>query len=216
MKNPKKAFITNVALVILEVIAITWMMSGVKLYSNSDYLMAARLGMLKFFTVDSNILMGIVALIALIYEYKVLKGKIENIPNYVYVLKLIGTTSVTLTMMVTIFFLVPQSGIGVLIAESNSMLHVINPVVSIIALLLYEKNNINFKYTFMSIIPMALYAVYYVYGCLTHVVDGKVLPTYDWYGFFMLGPNSIYIVLPIVFVITYIFGLVLWKLSKEK
>ena len=38
--------------------------------------------------------------------------------------------------------------------------------------------------------------------------NGKVLPGYDWYGFFMFGIKSVVIVLPIVYIITYIISLV--------
>ena len=48
---------------------------------------AARFRMFKFFTVESNIFMGVIALIFSIKEIKLLNGKISEIPTKLYILK---------------------------------------------------------------------------------------------------------------------------------
>ena len=63
----KKAFILNSLIVVLEIVAITWMISGV----TDGALSISGLRSLRYFTVDSNILLGIFALIAAIDERKV-------------------------------------------------------------------------------------------------------------------------------------------------
>ncbi len=217
MKKIKTAFIMNICLFVLETFAIVWMMSGI----SGGILTASRLEMLKFFTVDSNILMGMIALIAAIDEWKVLKGKQSEIRVGSFVLKLIGTVGVTLTMLVTVFFLTPTTaktyGFFALFYDSNFFLHLLNPILSLVVFLGFEKTTkIHFKHTFSGIIPMAVYAVYYITAALMHAENGVIADGYDWYGFFFGGVSSILFVLPLMLLITYAIGFVLWKLNRRK
>ncbi len=217
MERVKKEYILNIILFLLEVFAVGWMMSGF----HTGVLVSSRLGTLKYFTIDSNILMGVIALIAAIDYKKVLNGKKEKVSNLTYVLKLVGTVGVTLTMLVTIFFLTPtmapKYGLVSLYYYSNFFLHLVNPILSIVIFLKFEKSNeISFKQTFIGIVPMLIYAVYYVYETLTHVTNGVIDKGYDWYGLFVLGFKSGFIVVPIIVVITYLISFVLWKLNKTK
>ena len=211
----KKAYILNICIFVLEVFAVTWMMSGL----SGGVLTSARLSVLKYFTIDSNILMGIFALIAVFDQRKVLNGKKDDVSAGTYVLKLVGTVGVTLTMLVTIFFLGPTLGrtygFFSLFAQSNLFLHLVNPVLSIIVFLCFEKSSkIAFRHTFTGIIPMVLYAVYYVSETVKHMENGVIAKGYDWYGFFVLGIKSAFIVLPILIIVTWLISAALWKLNK--
>lgn len=217
MKEVKKAYYLNLFILLLEIFSITWMMSGIKLFATSDNLTAERLAMFKYFTVDSNFIMGIISLIVLYEERLVIKGKKNDISNTTYILKLLGTVGITLTMLVTIFFLAPTIGLGVVFTDSNLFLHIINPIVSIITFVLYEKTSkIKFKHTFTACMPLIVYAIYYVALSIMNMENGKVLPGYDWYGFFFLGIQSVIVVLPIIILVTYLISLVLWKFNKER
>lgn len=215
MRKLKTAFILNVCIFILEVFAILWMMSGI----NSGVLSSARLAMFRYFTVDSNILMGIFALIAAIDQWRVLRGKKPDMSVACYVLKLVGTVGVMLTMLVTIFFLAPTMGAtyGVLslFAYSNFFLHLLNPVLSIVTFLAFERTRkIAFGHTFTGIIPLVIYAIYYTAAALAHTQDGVIARGYDWYGFFFLGVKSAFIVLPLIIAITYGISVLLWRLNR--
>ena len=82
---------------------------------------ATGVGALKFFTVDSNILIGLSALITAIFEYKNIKSQ-KEIPVKIYAFKLISTSSVTLTFLVTILYLAPIVETGYLSMFQNSNL----------------------------------------------------------------------------------------------
>lgn len=216
MKRIKTAFVLNICIFLLEVFAIGWMMSG----NSSGLLTAARLRTLRYFTIDSNILMGIVALLIGIDQWKVLKGKKNEVSASSYVLKLVGTASVTLTMLITVFFLLPTTaatyGYFALFAYSNFFLHLLNPIVSIVSFLCFEKTKkIAFKHTFTAIIPMLLYAVYYVGAAVSHAENGVIAPGYDWYGFFFAGLRSGIFVVPILILLTYGISFSLWKLNRR-
>ena len=216
MKDLKKAYILNICLAAFEIFSISWMMSGI----NGGVLSAAKLASLQYFTVDSNILMGIFALWAAIDQGRVLKGEKADVSVLTYVLKLTGTVGVTLTMLVTIFFLEPTMGrtygFFSLFEKSNFFLHLVNPVLSIIVFLCFEKSSkIEFKHTFAAVIPLVIYGIYYVAEALTHMTDGVINKGYDWYGFFVLGVRSAYIVLPLIAIITWLISFALWKLNRK-
>lgn len=221
LKKIKTAFILNLCIFVLELFATIWMMSGITISGEAGTLSAARLAMFKYFTVDSNVLMGIFALIAAIEQYQILKGKKEDISKYNYILQLAGTVGLTVTMLVTIFFLAPtmaaEYGWFANFKNSNFLFHLLNPILSIVVFLGFEKTEkINFRHTFSGILPLGLYAVYYVIQNIIHVEDGMVNKSYDWYGFFMMGLNSIFIVLPIIILFAYLISFGLWKFNKRK
>ena len=110
LRKRKTAFIMNLAIVVIEIIAVVWMMCGPR----TGVLTSSRLSALKFFTVDSNILMGIVAGIVAADLWSVLKGKKEDLAESSYVLALTGTVGVTLTMVIAVTY-----GISVLLWRLN-------------------------------------------------------------------------------------------------
>lgn len=214
MKNLKKAFICNLVIVVLEIFANLWMLSGVSQGPDTSSLSAARLAMFKFFTVDSNVLMGLIALGLAIEQCLVLTGRKPKMSNISYVMALMGTVGVALTMLVTVFFLAPTMGLIACFAYSNMFLHVINPLASIIAFVCFErKEDLRFYSTFIGIIPMLIYACYYVVVTILHAPNGVIEKDYDWYGFFALGLKSGFFVVPLLVVITYVISICLWKLN---
>lgn len=216
-KNTKIAFILNVVLALLEIFAVGWMMSGIKIAGSSSALTAARLATLKFFTVDSNIIAGVFAIIVAVDLWMVMKGKKTRESDLSYILTLVGAVGVTLTMLVTVFFLAPtfENGWVTCFSNSNFFLHLINPLVSIVLFAVFMRGRrIKFVHTFTGIIPLLIYAAYYVANVFTHLDGGKINPAYDWYGFFMMGTKSVFVVLPIIIVITYGISVALWKIHK--
>lgn len=217
MNKLKCATILNICLFALEVFAVGWMMSGI----SGGILSASKLSVLKLFTVDSNILLGIAALIAAIDEGKVLKGKKAEVSPGSYICKLIGTVSVSLTMLVTVFFLAPTTaatyGFFASFYYSNFFLHLFNPVMSIVIFLLFEKTDmISRKKIFTALIPVAIYEFYYALVAILHSSNGVIAEGYDWYGFFIGGIKSAVIVLPLILAISYGIGYTLWRLNRRK
>ncbi len=216
MKKMKVAFGLNVLIFMLELFAVIWMMSG----KGGGILSGSRLSALKYFTVDSNILLGITAIIAAIDEKRVLDGKKSGVSTSTLIAKLVGTVGVTLTMIVTVFYLVPITaaayGVFALFTYSNFFLHLLNPILAIITFLFFEQTDkIAFRHTFTGIVPMLIYAVYYVSTALAHSSDGRVLKGYDWYGFFAFGTESAVIIVPILILLTYGISFLLWKLNRR-
>lgn len=218
-KNIKISFILNIITVILTLIATIIMFTGFKFMTGYDVVLeSSRIGMFKFFTVDSNLLMGVVALIFAIKEYKILEGKIEDISTRYYILKLASTTSVSLTFIVVFAYLGPISkhGIYSMLQNSNLFFHLLIPVISIINFIAFEKTDkIKIKYSLYGLIPTVLYSIFYLTNVLIHMENGKVDPIYDWYWFVQNGVWSTIIILPLMWLISYFITFALWKNNKK-
>ena len=216
----KISLVLNILIVIFTIFATTAMFTGFKfMHEYNVVLQSTKLGMLRFFTVQSNILMGIIALFFASLEIKLLKGKIEEISTKAYVLKLMATTAVGLTFLVVFAYLGPitEYGIIAMIMNSNLFFHLITPLLSMICFSAFERTNkVKFKYTFWGIIPTFLYAIYYMINIFVHMENGKVSPVYDWYWFVQNGVWTAIIVVPLMFLITYLITLLLWRINKKK
>ena len=218
-KYIKASLLFNLVIVIFTLFASIMMFTGLKFMDGDLILETTKLGMFKFFTVDSNIFMGIISLIFCINEILILKGKKDNISNLLYIFKYMATCSVTLTFFIVFTYLayIVDGGVIILLKNSNLFFHLIIPVLSIITFIFFEKGNVlKFKYTLFGIVPTIIYGLCYLINVLVHIENGKVKPIYDWYYFVQGGLNQVFIVFPIMLVISYILGLILWKLNKKK
>ena len=165
--------------------------------------------------------MGIIALIFGIFELIIIFGKKKNIPHYLYSLKLMATTSVSLTFLVTTFFLVPTLKYPwyMLYMNSNLIFHLIVPILSIITFTIFEKSNeITVKDIIMSIIPVIIYSSFYTANVLSHVSESSVLIDYDFYGFLRGGFKTLPLVVFLILAITYAisFALVFFHQKEKK
>lgn len=179
---------------------------------------SVNLNMLKFFTVQSNLFVGIVSFIFLLQEYKLLKGKIKSIDKKYYLWKLVSTTSVGLTFLVVFAYLGPVSSVGLIamIGNSNLFFHLIIPVLSMITFVFFEgTREINNKEIFYGIIPTIVYGIYYFTNIIIHMENGRVSGEYDFYWFVQGGVWTAIIVVPIMLLITYLICFFLWILNRK-
>lgn len=211
----KLSLILNIIIVILTIFASFLMFTGIKITHGAEPILeTTKIGMFKFFTVDSNIFMGI---IALIYAIKEITNK--EITKTMYKLKLMATTAVSLTFIIVFTYLGPISKDGIisLLQNSNIFFHLVIPVLSIITFTLFERTNkLKLKDSLYGIIPTIIYAVLYLINILIHMENGKVSPVYDWYWFVQNGVKTAIIVAPMIIIISYIISLILWKLNRKE
>ena len=211
----KKSLILNIIIVLLTIFASILMFTGIKItHAAEPILETTKLGMFKFFTVDSNIFMGLTSLLFIIKEIKS-----EEITKTMFRLKLMSTTAVSLTFVIVFTYLGPISKDGIisLLQNSNLFFHLVIPVLSIITLILFERTNkLKFKDTLYGIIPTIIYATFYLINIIIHIENGKVSPVYDWYWFVQNGLKTAIIVAPMIILISYIISLILWKLNRKE
>ena len=211
----KISLILNILITLLTIFASIIMFTGIKITHGAEPLLeTSKIGMFKFFTVDSNLLMGFASLI-----FVILQITNKEITKNMYRLKLMAATSVGLTFLTVFTYLGPISpqGIKSMLQNSNLFFHLIIPVLSIINFTIFERTNkLKMKDTLYGIIPTIIYAVLYITNLLLHLENGKVSPIYDWYWFVQNGIKNAIIVAPTIMFISYIISLVLWKLNKRR
>lgn len=216
MKKIKLSILFNTLIFLLALFGTISMLTGFEFMGHSELLTAGRTEAFKFFTVDSNVLVGICSLILVIFEVRYLQtGK--EIPKYVYLLKYIGTCSVLLTFIVTIGFLAPFAGLPFFefYKNSNLFFHFVVPLLSVFSFGILEGGKIKVRDTIYGMIPMFTYSIFYMSIVLPHIENGVVSPEYDFYGFLKHGFNSIFYVIPIIFVVTYGIGYALYLFQKK-
>ncbi len=215
MKKIKISLIINIIITILVIIASIFMFVGIKFMPGNTLLEVSKIGMLKFYTIDSNILMAAASFIFVIYEIKLLKKQIKEIPKKIYIFKFVATSAITLTFLITAIFLAPQYGFYAMYNNNNLFLHLIVPVLSIITYILYEHHQNKYKYALYGIIPMFIYSIYYSSRILIHLNDGGLTFKYDFYGFLQGNLNNIYIVIPVIYLVSYLIALFLIFFNKK-
>lgn len=216
--NVKKSLVYNVVIFLLVLIGTIFMFTGYQFMTNTTLLDNSGFEAFKYYTVDSNILVGLASFILVIYELLFMGKIIKKIPNYVYVFKYIGVVGVSLTFIVTMFYLAPIFGKNFLFLYMNTNLffHLIVPILAFISYVKYEKNKLKYKYTFITLSSVILYASYYISNILMHLdKNGNVMKEYDWYSFVVGGVTSIYIVPVIILIITYIISYIIYRLNKK-
>ena len=216
-KRQKVSFVLNCLIFLITVFATVSMIIGFEFMGEIKVLSSASFKAFKYFTVDSNVFAGIVALVYMIYLILLSKGKIKVMPKWLSYLKLAAATGVTLTMMVTVFFLAPKSTTTYFayFMNSNLFMHLITPLLCIISCIFFEPAQLSFIESFTGTCPMILYAIYYIPNILLHLDNGKVSTNYDWYGFLFAGLNTIWFVIPLILLITWIFAICLWFVNKK-
>ena len=143
---------------------------------------------LKYFTVQSNILLGVVALILVPFDILILFGKLSANPKPLRIASLAATTGTTITMLVASFFLAPTIGAAKIFGTYNLILHLIAPLVAVIRVIFFEsaKEKGRFYYAFFGMAHMGIYGVFYLTNVVIH--DGYGQVAFDWYGF---GANGL-------------------------
>ena len=220
MKKEKISIFFNILIVIFTIFATFIMFTGIKFMKGPELVLeTSKMGMFKFFTVDSNIFMGVVAYIFIIYELKYIKGKINEIPKIIYKLKLAATVSVALTFFVVFTYLGPiaKGGITKMLMNSNLFFHLFIPVLSVITFIFFERNNkLKIKDTFAGLVPTFIYSLFYITNLLIHLENGKVSTEYDFYWFVQKGMIQAVIICPLMYLITYIISYILYKLNNKE
>ena len=172
-----------VSLLLNAFIAVTVPYAWLKMmFSAGGLLSSSGWGALKYFTVLSNLLMG---LASLIYIAALVIGK--GVPRRAAVLKHTATTAVALTFMTVMAFLGPVFGYGTMFSGANLWFHLLVPIAAIVDYAFFFENpDSKFSDTFAAIIPMLAYSAFYLANILING-KGEWPDTNDWYGFLSWG-----------------------------
>ena len=203
--------VLNIVIFILMVFGAIVMFTGFKFMHGEEVaLESTKLGILKFFTFQSNVFMGIVALL-----FTITKNKSTTL----YVWKLIATGAVTLTFLIVFgdFWLALGIPIMSMLQNGNLIYHLVIPVLSILTFVFFERTDkIKFRFTFLGMIPTFVYAIFYAIVVFTHMENGVVPKKYDWYGFTNAGIYVGIAVIPAMLILSYIICLLLLLANRKR
>ena len=130
----------------------------------------------RFFTVQSNVLCAVSALLMAAAS---LAG---NVPEWIWILKYIGTAAVTVTMLTVFLFLAPSIGKGwtKLLKGPDLFMHLLTPLMALISFCVFEKRTMSFRQSLAGLLSIVLYGPLYLYKILV-APEGKRWD--DFYGF---------------------------------
>ena len=218
--NLKISYIFNIFIVIFVLFALIVMFGRIDFMHLPNPVNELHwYGMMKYYTTDSNILVGLASLFMLIEEKNILKDKRKTLSPNIYLFKFTSTVSVSITFLVVFLYLGPGSkgGIGSMLTNSNLFFHFLVPVLAIISFAFFEKTNkIDKKYIKYGVLPTLIYGIFYILNIINHIENNKISTKYDWYWFFQKGTWLIFIVIPLMLFLTYLTSLVLYKINYKK
>lgn len=170
------------------------------------------------FTFLSNVFLGLTALISIIYR---LIKKDMNLPKWLFVLKVISVSDITITFLVTALYLAPSIGADwwKLYVNNNLFNHLVSPLIGIITFIVLERRGeMKFLENLYSLIPITLFEIFYATYAYSHMdISGHISYDYDFYGLARFGPG-----ITAIFMIAFMaiqFGLCClyyWINSKKK
>ena len=201
------------------------------------------LGSLKYFTMLSNIFVGVMAVAWLVSAGKNKKAGVgrsgndnenasgfrasavesgnesETAPgfrasNRVERLKYIAAASVGLTCATVLFFLGPIYGYPAMFEGFNLPLHLINPVVAILEIIFLSDVKYTRRDNLLVIIPPFLYGLGYIANILINGI-GQWPDTNDWYFFFHWGYPVGALIYVVLLTVTWLIGLLIRKLQRS-
>ena len=176
---------------------------------------------LKYYTIQTNIFIGVIALVSAIYELLIFINKKENIPLVVRYMRHISVCMGMTTMLMVVCYLGPvvSKSFAIILMNCNLFFHLLVPLFAAIALMLFEPfMRVRFRVTFFNLIPLAGYSIFYSIVAFTHYVqeaNPHIESKYDWYGIFLNGIPLAIVIFIALFVITFLVGLFTWFINRQ-
>ena len=166
----------------------------------------------RYFTIDSNILAAAASLLLLPVEFRRITGKSDTVPPALNVLKLAGTTAVTITFAVVLVFLGPTMGYGKMFEGTNIFMHAVCPVLAIVSFLFFDGGSpLSEKQSRPALLPAVVYGLVYLLMVIILTEARGGWP--DFYGFNAGGLWPVSII--IMFSVNILFVWLLRKLHNR-
>lgn len=179
MKNELSTFSENRPRYAINILITILVLIGLYLSftaKDGETLASRGIGSLKFFTVDSNILVGAVSAIFLISTHK------NTQVRAISVMKLVSAASVGITFLTVAAFLGPLYGYSKMYHRANFLFHLVIPIMSMLEYILFNKDNLKKIECVLCALPVLVYGIVYIVNLFVSGVDKG-----DWYGFVNWG-----------------------------
>ena len=151
----------------------------------------AGIGTLKMFTTISNVIAAFAAAMCLPFQIDGLRRDRYNLPSWIVIVMYVGTVGVFVTFFTAATIISAYQGfVMTMFTQSGLYMHTIDPIlITVLFVLVVSDTRIKFSYSFISIIPVAIYAL--VYFIMVFVVGAWT----DHYGTNMFIPWPVSLIL---------------------
>lgn len=215
-KKQKTALILNIVIFVLAVVGSIFCFGEIYIIQTKPIEHGIKL--LKFFTVQSNVMAGITSLLYIIFFLRERKRK-KKIPSFVNILRYIATIDLIITFLVVALFLgfIVEEGYLSLYFNANFFFHFAIPVLNFVSFTFFENSfKLRFRDTFWGMSHLILYSIFYLIIVLTHIKDGAVSLEYDWYAFAQFGFGVLVALAVSVLGAGYLISYLLFKFYNRK
>lgn len=171
-------------------------------------------GSLKYFTVQSNLLVGFVAIAWLIYTGKG-EAASGTVIARIELLKYIAAAAVGLTFTTVIGFLGPIYGYPAMFEGANLFLHLIGPIGAMLEIIFLSETSFTRKDNRLVMISPLIYGLGYLANNLINGF-GEWPDTNDWYFFFHWGYPVGILIYAILLTVTWLLGFLMRKLQRKR
>ena len=199
---------------VLEILVVlTTIGSWMRMYlTGGGSLLSSRgLMSLKYYTTLSNIFAGIAAVIMIVVLARTKSGKV---PVWAAVTKFASAVTVSVTFLVTLFFLAPTMGIGGLYKGELMFMHAVGPVLTVVSFFMNrDLPEMKTSSAPWATLPTILYGGVYSANIMLNGV-GSGMNTNDWYGFAAAGVRTVPFVYALMVLLTYLLSRVMRKVKR--
>lgn len=208
-----RSLVAVVASFVSVVLAIYAIVSGLILYTRNG---VAPIDLFQYFTIDANILTAFGAAMMIPYAVDGLRKKRFYCPKWAMCFHYSGVVCITLIMFFAVFV------ISIIDKEMafygyNFYLHIICPIMILISFFVIESYyKISIKMSLMSIIPVFVYALIYIYEVIIKGTSAGGWEDIYYFTKFASPVFSFVAMMLISFLIAVIIGLIYNKLSRVR
>lgn len=131
-------------------------------FFTKNFLIRTNQEIFYYFTTDSNIFVGLAAILIIIFDIQILRGKRTGIPKPAIVLKFAGVVTVMIVLLTCLLYLAPKYGFGFIFGGTFFHMHLAAPLMAFVSLCFFEKGErLGFWEAQLAHIPCVIYAVIY-------------------------------------------------------
>lgn len=210
MKTNKKSFVTNCIITIFVLIG-----SCLTFFVHDEGAMLLTDGIenLKYYTVLSNVLAGIVAFMGVIRYVQ--KNEIKPMSRFLTYARLVSATAVSVTFLTIAAFLGPLYGYSKMYRNANFFFHLVVPLLVVIDLLFFEEEK---EYPFGATLAAAAftfaYGAFYLINIFINGI-GEWPDSNDWYGFLNWGFGAGMLIFACITLISWVISFLLRFAAKK-
>ena len=205
----------NLLILVIVVVCIASFFTKVSYLSELDFFVKVHYDnlkvkgfqVLKYYTVDSNIFAAVAALIMVIDNVIVIFRKKQRVSSFALTMKYISAVALTVTFITVVCYLGPTAGFHKAFGGRNFVMHLIVPFLVLLSFLFFEKGEITFFHSFMSIFPTFIYSGFYIYN---------VVFASNWKDIYYLNKNNAWqISFTAMNLGTMLVGIIIWLLHRK-